>query len=163
MIDFPPTAILNLLSVEQSTLLHIDVCPEQTLRILKAQPSTFIVLTNNTCPCYLESLLELQPKALLGMWDTDWQAKLENVVAGSSYFSQWQNSELTPAERRVLRCLAIGLDIKNVAQILGNSVGTVQVHVRNLYGKLRCAHPSLQLDNHVQLALYWRGLWHLLI
>ena len=48
-----------------------------------------------------------------------------------------QSQELTRAELRVLRLVAIGLTNQEVADQLGLSVYTVQTHLRSVYAKLK--------------------------
>jgi DNA-binding NarL/FixJ family response regulator len=143
--------------------IHHDICCEETLSLLSTKSPKYIVLTDNRCPCYLETLLELKPKALIGSWDVSRPRALELVSRGESYFSvPTHRNVLTSAEREVLRLIALGLEAKGIARRLGNSPGTVNVHVRSVYSKLRAAHPNLLLENHVQLTHFWRGQWHLL-
>jgi DNA-binding NarL/FixJ family response regulator len=61
--------------------------------------------------------------------------------------------EVTEREREVLRLVAHGMSNAAIAGVLGISVRTVHVHMRNLLEKLDC-------DNRVQLALYARERGH---
>jgi DNA-binding NarL/FixJ family response regulator len=158
----PPTHLEQSLSHSVS-FLHQDICCEETLALLTAKSPEYVVLTDNRCPCYLEALLELNPKALIGSWDAARSKALEMVSRGKSYFSApTHRNVLTHAEREVLRLIALGLEAKGIARRLGNSPGTVNVHVRSVYSKLRAAHPNMLLENHVHLTHFWRGQWQLL-
>lgn len=154
---------LEQLHMNQSPLLHQDRCCEKTLGLLSAKGSHCIVLTDNPCPCYLETILELKPWALLGSWDAGHPQGLEIVASGERYFSvPLQRDVLTRAEREVLRFLALGLEAKAIARRLGNRPATVRVHTRSIYSKLRAAYPNFTLENHVHLTHFWRGQWQLL-
>jgi DNA-binding NarL/FixJ family response regulator len=143
--------------------IHQDICCEETLALLSSKSPKCIVLTDNRCPCYLEAILELKPQGLIGSWDAARPKALEMVSRGESYFSApTHRNVLTHAEREVLRLIALGLEAKGIGRRLGNSPGTVNVHIRSVYSKLRAAHPDLLLENHVQLTHFWRGQWQLL-
>lgn len=147
----------------QLPALHQDRCCEKTLGLLSAKGAHCIVLTDNPCPCYLETILELKPWALLGSWDAVCPQALELVARGERYFSvPAQKSVLTPAEREVLRFIAVGLETKVIAQRLSKEPSTVSVQTRAIYSKLRAAYPNFTLENHVHLTHFWRGQWQLL-
>ena len=154
---------LEQLHTNQLPALHQDRCCEKTLGLLSAKGSHCIVLTDNPCPCYLETILELKPWALVGSWDAGHSQGLEIVASGERYFSTpAQRSALTRAEREVLRLIAVGLETKTIARRLGNCPATVSVHTRSIYSKLRAAYPQFSLENHVHLTHFWRGQWQLL-
>jgi DNA-binding NarL/FixJ family response regulator len=60
---------------------------------------------------------------------------------------QPSDTELTPAERRVLQTLELGLSNKAIAAVLIVSPRTVESHLSNLLAKTGC-------QNRTQLALW---------
>ena len=67
---------------------------------------------------------------------------VESLSSAADDDDQRRVVALTPRERDVLRLLARGLAYADVALALDISLGTVQVHVRNLYGKLEIASKA---------------------
>lgn len=67
---------------------------------------------------------------------------LVNQLAGVLPPPSDEASSLTPRERDVLGLLAKGLTYADVARGLGISLGTVQSHVRSIYGKLEIASKA---------------------
>lgn len=145
------------------TQWYEDACCEETLSFLSKKGSNCVVLLNNPCPCYLETLLDFKPWSVIAAWDRARAHALEAVARGERYFSvPLQRSVLTRSERDVLRLIALGLEAKGIARRLGNTPGTVNAHTRAIYSKLRAGYPDFALENHVHLTHFWRGHWHLL-
>jgi len=63
---------------------------------------------------------------------------------------------LTPRENAILELIARGDSYLSVAQALGVSVGTVQTHVKNIYGKL-----SVHSRGEAVFEAQRRGLLHM--
>ena len=64
---------------------------------------------------------------------------------------------LTPRERDVLRCLALGLPNKRIASSLGLGDETVKWHVKNLLGKLGGANRKHVVDRARQIGVLVSG------
>jgi LuxR family transcriptional regulator, maltose regulon positive regulatory protein len=60
---------------------------------------------------------------------------------------------LTPREREVLRCLALGLPNKRIAESLGLGDETVKWHVKNLFAKLGGANRKHVVDRARQIGV----------
>lgn len=69
------------------------------------------------------------------------------VVAGALFQTGDGTDELTPRERDVLRYLAEGKRSQEIAELLCISVGTVEVHRRNMMKKLEM-HSSVELTRY---------------
>ncbi|MBX3186149.1 MAG: response regulator transcription factor [Labilithrix sp.] len=105
-------------------------------------------------------LLKLTPPERL-------RAALEEAVAGgapmspaiarlvvSSFAASEPGSDaLTEREREVLALLARGLTYPDVARILAIGLGTVQCHVRNIYGKLEVSSKAEATAIAIRLGL----------
>ena len=137
-----------------------DKCSEYTLQNAK----NTLVITNNYCPCYLETLKKLKPKGVVGTWDETIEKAITQIKNGEKYLSQTPYcSPLTRAERQVLRYNALGMDATQIGAKLGCSENTVKTHIRRIYSGLRLTFPFLELENSRQLLLYWRGEWQFIL
>ena len=151
----------NYSTILQHTQALTDECSEATLEQIGQHPR--VVLTSNPCPCYLETLKDLNPCGVLGTWDNNLQQAISQLLAGRAYYSPMQyESPLTGKEREVLHLNARGLEVKDIAKQLHGCPSTINTHLKRIYEKLRLAFPHLKLENSRHLLLYWRGEWHLI-
>ena len=66
---------------------------------------------------------------------------------------------LSPAERRVVELLGLGMSQKKIAEVLGLSMRTVYVHVQNARRKAQCADTfQLAVKTAVQSEMRRRGI-----
>lgn len=78
-------------------------------------------------------------------------AKLVKHVAHHQVFQKKDMAEgLSPREMEVLRAAAHGYSNKTIAAQLNISVQTVQVHLRNIYGKLQVGSRSEAIAHAIQ-------------
>lgn len=124
----------------------------------QADPSEWVVVTDNPCPEYWEDLGSFSPRGLLagGHSAQHVTEALGRISSGEVFrHTPQHNSPLTCLERRLLRHSAQGWENKRIAQELGLNEGTVRNGLSRVFQKLGC-------ENRTQLALYYWGLWHLL-
>ena len=115
-----------------------------------------IVVTGNRCPAYQLDLLERQPAALLSDFNARvWRQVLAAIKVGERLHPR-PSTPLTKAERRTLQLVAQGLTNEEIAQGRGVGAGTVKNSLSVIYQKLH-------LKSRVQAALYYYGIWHLLL
>lgn len=133
---------------------------QRTLEDMDRQDLKLILVTWNPCPEYMDDLWDLQPDGLLTGEITsmqDWRAAineaLEYLYRGERYrLTPGHKSVLTARERAVLRCAAWGGDNKSIAEQL-----TIQP--QSAKNALRRVYKKLNIHNHAQAALYYRGVW----
>jgi DNA-binding CsgD family transcriptional regulator len=121
-----------------------------------------IVMTSNPCSEYQADLLEFGAKAVVSPVGNN--TKLFQAIQAVAKLEPFQNnlpesSNLTPAERRILRLIANGLENKEIAKTLGSSDSTIRNQVTTVLSKISSTHPNLRLENRTQLALFYWGLW----
>jgi DNA-binding CsgD family transcriptional regulator len=121
-----------------------------------------IVMTSNPCGEYQADLLEFGAKAVvspIGNNSTLFQA-VQAVAQLECFQSNLpESSNLTPAERRILRLIANGLENKEIARAFGSSDSTIRNQVSTVLSKVSSTHPNLRLENRTQLALFYWGMW----
>jgi DNA-binding NarL/FixJ family response regulator len=121
-----------------------------------------IVMTSNPCSEYQADLLEFGAKAVVSPIGNN--TSLFRAIQAVSKLEPFQNnlpesSSLTPAERRILRLIANGLENKEIARALGSCDSTIRNQVTTVLSKISSTHPNLKLENRTQLALFYWGLW----
>ena len=115
-----------------------------------------IIVTGNRCPDYQLDLLELQPAALLSDFDAEvWRRTLAVIEMGDQLHPK-PSTPLTRAERRTLQLVAEGLTNDEIAARRRVGAGTVK-------NTLSVVYQKLHLKSRVQAALYYYGIWHLLL
>lgn len=115
---------------------------------------TSIVLTQNTCPEYLDDLWHLGLLGLVVQWDT-----VEQLASLLRRMETHQRVRVTPpapsaltgAERGLLRLVARGLSNKEIARELGIANQTVQNGLTRVFQKLA-------VDGRIGALQYYWGL-----
>ena len=122
-----------------------------------------VFVTDN--PCH-EHWLDVLESGVMGFiaGSANWGSLLEAVQC-VHHGQQYQKhavvlSRLKPAQRKVLRLVALTLDNKSIADKLGVKPQTVRDCISEILEELRSSHPELLLKNSRQLAFYYWGLWH---
>jgi DNA-binding CsgD family transcriptional regulator len=121
-----------------------------------------IVMTSNPCGEYQADLLEFGAKAVISPVGNN--TSLFQAIQAVAKLEPFKNnlpelSSLTPAERRILRLIANGLENKEIARALGSGDSTIRNQVTTVLSKISSTHPNLRLENRTQLALFYWGLW----
>lgn len=133
----------------------LDLPRGSALQLLRARQHTpcCLVVTGSTCPAYLADLWEHGIAGLVRetSFAEEIVVALNTVVAGGVYCTCDLTTELTQAERAVLRLLASGWNDQAIADALCLSKGTVMNRVSAILGKLGCA-------NRTQAALWYWGV-----
>ena len=119
-----------------------------------------IAVTWNPCPDHLEDLVDLRPAALLSgefFLRRDLPSAFAEVLGMASRGEQYRftpgpRTALTPRERAALRYIVRGWSDRRIGERLCVREQSVKNISRRLYRKLG-------VDNHVQAALYYWGLW----
>ncbi len=146
----------------QITLI-VDSFHGNALLTLEFQtPPNPIVMTSNPCGEYQANLLEFGAKAVVSPVGNN--NTLLQAIRAVARLEPFQNnlpesSNLTPAERRILRLIANGLENKEIARALGSSDSTIRNQVSTVLSKISSTHPNLRLENRTQLALFYWGMW----
>jgi DNA-binding NarL/FixJ family response regulator len=133
----------------------------QTLNKLRSKRGRLIVVTWNSCQEHVEDLWDLGPSALLEGTILEKQNLRETLLDVMNQVSDGKRYRLTPGpstlltrqERLVLQCIAQGWNNK----LVGKSLHLEEQSVKNI---LRSVYKKLTVNNHVQAALYYWGLWH---
>jgi DNA-binding NarL/FixJ family response regulator len=120
------------------------------------------VTTENQCSAYWQAILEFTPRGfLVGRSDPRDLELAVQVLARDGRMHRYPPLELNlpKRERRVLRLVASGLENKRIAKALGLSDRVVARYLDDVFGKVRAAHPELNIENRTQLALWFWGIW----
>jgi DNA-binding CsgD family transcriptional regulator len=125
-----------------------------------------IVMTSNPCSEYQADLLEFGAKAVVSpIGNNNALFHAIHCIAKLEPFQSTlpTSAQLTPAERRILRLIASGLENKEIARTVGSSDSTVRNQVTVVLNKISSANPELRLENRTQLALFYWGMWQSLL
>jgi DNA-binding NarL/FixJ family response regulator len=153
-----------------------DLCATADITILVDQPlgsalthleregahPNLLVTTENQCSAYWQAILEFTPRGfLVGRSDPRDLELAVQVLARDGRMHRYPPLELNlpKRERRVLRLVASGLENKRIAKALGLSDRVVARYLDDVFGKVRAAHPELNIENRTQLALWFWGIW----
>src|SRR6266581_3931654 len=134
----------RLISVLQILIMSIKciVVDDHTLfrdglrRVLESEPDIAVVGEASDASAGLSLIRELSPQVL---------DKLVGIRAGAhGTHGMARSSTLTPREREVIKMIAEGNSVKEIATLLGLSIKTVEAHKFNLMRKLKI-HNKAQL------------------
>ncbi|MBB6098192.1 DNA-binding NarL/FixJ family response regulator [Deinobacterium chartae] len=117
-----------------------------------------VVVTDSPCPEYWEDLWDLGAGGLLAedVRMAEVGPALELVLSGQRLRrTPPRLTQLTVAERALLRCNALGWNNRRIAQALGLNERTIKNGLSRIYEKLG-------LENRTQAALYYWGMWRIL-
>jgi two-component system nitrate/nitrite response regulator NarL len=63
---------------------------------------------------------------------------------------EWNNMNLTPQEAKIAALVAQGMSNKEIAETLDLAQGTIKVHIRNIFRKLRISNRTTLAVLHHQ-------------
>lgn len=117
------------------------------------QQHVYLVITGNTCSAYLADLWEQGISGLVikSGFDEEIVVALDTIAQGGTYRNCDIATNLTVAERVVLRYIASGWSDQAIAEALHLSKGTVMNRVSEILSKIGCA-------NRTQAALWYWGM-----
>ncbi len=144
--------------------LIMDTPAGHGLEWLKRYPNIagqLVIVTENTCACYLEWIWDQNPAALVCGRDA---RQITLALETVSDRQRFRNTPaymglLTPTERKVLHHAAHGLTNGEIATLLKSQEGTTRNQLSSLQHKLQAKYPNLWLENRTHLTMYYWGLW----
>ncbi len=145
----------------------VDARMGTALRYLEIHGKTklTLVITDNTCSAYHQCLQEHQPEGLA--FNSNGAPQIIEAIAtiaNKQTFNNLPKSRInfSPRDLKIARHLARGLSNKQIADILGLSLDTVDTYVKEVLDKARAASINHKIINRTQFALWFWGQDHVL-